>query len=457
MQVHTECRSIGWLSRCLMAVAILVAALAAGAPPAAASIQLGAYVRDAPGSGQVLDDYASLVGQKPAIVMWYRSLDRPLMYSSEIANLTARGQTPMVSLEPVDAGGADIPLSRIAAGEYDGYLREAATVAKGWNQRILIRFAYEMNLSPGAGIPWGGGQGAFAGNTAADYVAAWRHAVEIFRAEGAANAEWVWAPNIDDGGLPFSQYFPGDDWVDAVGLDGYNWGSAFASTGHSWLGVGETFASSYATLTQLSSKPVMITEIASAETGGDKARWIVRGFLDEIPRLFPRVSAVVWFNVQKEADWRVDSSAAALAAFRTVAASSLYGGPVPYQPLAAEPPPAPPKVENLNVTKHIRSASPPPQVQEKRPARAKRVRRRGTIRYRLARAARVRIRIERRGAPAQRLVLQRHGRAGRNVVRFSARTGGRKLGPGSYRVTIVTLANGRRSPEGRAGFRVLRR
>jgi hypothetical protein len=461
MQGPTECRGIGWLSRCLMAVAILVAALAS-APSAGASIQLGAYVRDAPGSGQVIDDYANLVGQKPAIVMWYRSLDRPLMYSSEMANLAAREQTPMVSLEPVDASGADIPLSRIAAGEYDGYLHQAAAVARSWNRRLLIRFAYEMNLSPGAGIPWGGGQGAFAGNAAGDYVAAWRHVVELFRADGAANVEWVWAPNIDDGGLPFSQYFPGDAWVDAVGLDGYNWGSAFASTGHSWLSVGDTFASSYATLTQLSSKPVMITEIGSAEVGGNKAAWIENGFLDEIPRLFPRVAAVVWFNVQKEADWRVDSSPAALAAFRAVASSSLYGGPVPYQPPVVKPPA--PVIENVGVTKRIRPASEPQQeaaksqkAKKQRRAAAKRGRRRGTIRFRLSRAAAVRIHIERRGSPARHLVLRRRGHAGRNVVRFSARTGGRRLIPGRYRVTVVALANGRRSQEGHAGFRVLRR
>lgn len=454
MQVPIPCR-VGRLSRCLVAVAAVVAALAGGTSAASASIQLGAYVRDAPGSGQVLDQYAGLVGQKPAIVMWYRSLDRPLMHSSEIANLAARGQTPMVSLEPVDANGNDIALSRIAAGEFDGYLHEAAAVAKGWNGRLLIRFAYEMNLSPGAGIPWGGGQGAFAGNTAADYVAAWRHAVEIFRADGAGNAEWVWAPNIDDGGIPFSQYFPGDAWVDAVGLDGYNWGSAFASTGHRWLSLRDTFASSYATLTQLSSKPVMITEVGSAEIGGDKAAWILRGFLDEIPRLFPRVTAAIWFNVQKEADWRVDSSPAALAAFRTVAASSLYGGPVPYQPFAE---PSSPLVENVNVTKRIAAASPPASQPGAKPrAKARRVKRRGTIRYRLSQPAKVRIRIQRRGSPGKRLTLRRHGHAGRNTVRFSARTAGHKLLPGRYRVSIVALANGRRSPEGRAGFRVLKR
>lgn len=448
MQVHTDCRGVGTLSRCLMAVAILFAALATSAPSAGASIQLGAYVRDAPGNGRVLDDYASLVGQKPAIVMWYRSLDRPLMYPNEIANLAARGQTPMVSLEPVDASGADIPLARIAAGEYDGYLHQAAAVARTWNSRLLIRFAYEMNLSPGAGIPWGGGQGAFAGNSAGDYVAAWRHVVELFRADGVANAEWVWAPNIDDGGIPFSQYFPGDVWVDAVGLDGYNWGSAFAATGHSWLSAADTFASSYATLIQLSSKPVMITEIGSAEIGGDKGAWILRGFLDEIPRLFPRVSAVVWFNVQKEADWRVDSSPAALAAFRTVAASSLYGGPVPYRP------PAEPAllVQNVNVTKRIAAA---PQAQRQRRAHARRVKRRGTIRYRLSRPAMVQIRIQRRGS-AKRLVLRRHGRASRNTVRFSARVAGGRLPPGRYRVTIAALASGRRSSEGHAGFRILK-
>lgn len=383
MKAPKPCR----LGRLAAAFAVLVAMLATGVSAASASIQLGAYVRDAPGNGQVLDDYASLVGGAPAIVMWYRSLDQPLMFSSEISNLAARGQTPMVSLEPVDSNGDDIPLSRIAAGEFDSYLHDAAGVAKSWNGRLLIRFAYEMNLSPGAGIPWGGGQGAFAGNGAADYVAAWRHVVEIFRADGAANVEWLWAPNIDDGGIPFAQYFPGDAWVDAVGLDGYNWGSAFASTGHSWLGLGDTFAGSYATLTQLSSKPVTITEVASAEVGGDKAAWIRKGFLDEIPRLFPRVAAVVWFNVRKEADWRVDSSPAALQAFREVVSSSLYGGPSPYRPYAE---PAIPVVENLTVTKQIRSATRPKPRRTKRSRAARRAARRGAIRFRLSEAAAVR-------------------------------------------------------------------
>lgn len=451
MKTSSGHRNLSRLAGVLLAAASFFGLATAGPIPAAsASIQLGAYVREAPGSAQVLDEYASLVGQRPAVVMWYRSLDAPLMYSSEMSNLASRGATPMVSLEPVDQNGKDIPLSQIAAGNYDTYLHKAATVAKSWNGRLLIRFAYEMNLSPGAGIPWGGGSGATAGNSAADYVAAWRHVVSIFRGDGVTNTEWVWAPNIDDGGIPFTQYFPGDSWVDDVGLDGYNWGSAFASTGHSWLSLGDTFASSYATLTQLSAKPVMITETASAEVGGDKATWIKKGFLNEIPQLFPRITAVVWFNVQKEADWRVNSSQASLEAFRTVAASSLYGGPVPYQPYAEEEAPV---VEEVQVTKKIHGKS------KRRTTRAKRSKapRRGTIRYRLSGRATVEIRIEQRGAARRHVAWRRKSSAGLNTVHFSTRIDGHRLTPGGYRVSVVALANGVKSAEKRAGFRVLGR
>lgn len=424
--------------------ALLICFAASSAATASASIQLGSYVRGAPGSGQTMDEYASLVGQRPGIVMWYRGFDQPLMYSSEIANLSARGSTPMVSLEPVDQAGTDIPLSQIAAGNYDDYIHKAAGVARAWGGRILIRFAYEMNLSPDAGIPWGGGSGAVAGNSAADYIAAWRHVVGIYRADGATNAEFVWAPNIDDGGIPFTQYFPGDEWVNEVGLDGYNWGSAFESTGHKWLSLGDTFASSYATLTQLSSKPVIFTETASAETGGDKAAWIRSGFLNELPQRFPRVTGVIWFDVQKESDWRVDSSQASLDAFREVAASSLYGGPVPYQPIAEATPPV---VEAVHVTKKIRT-------KPRHHARAVNARR-GTISYRVSQKSRVQIRIEQKGTNRH-VILRRISGKGRSTVHFSTKIAGHRLPPGGYRVSVSALANGKQSREKRAGFRVLK-
>ena len=65
----------------------------------------------------------------------------------------------------------------------------------------------------------------------------------------------------------------------------------------------------------------MIAETASTEVGGDKAAWITNSFASDLPGRLPRVRAVIWWDHVGETDWRVNSSAAALAAYRSVAAS----------------------------------------------------------------------------------------------------------------------------------------
>jgi hypothetical protein len=190
---------------------------------------------------------------------------------------------------------------------------------------------------------------------------------------------------------------------------------------------------------------VIFTETASAEIGGDKASWIRRGFLNEIPQLFPRVTGVIWFNVQKESDWRVDSSQASLEAFREIAASSLYGGPNPYQPFVEETPPV---VEEVHVTKRIPGGKP------RHHPRTRAVRR-GTISYRVSQKSKVEIRIEQKGHTKRHVTLRRTSGTGRSTVHFSTKIAGHRLTPGGYRVSVTAVANGKHSPQKRAGFRVL--
>ncbi len=288
-----------------------IAAFAVPASAAAAPIQLGAYTPGAPASASALSEYDSMVGRQPDIVMWYRDFPQPLLYSNEVANLRATGQTPMITWEPYEQS-----LSAIASGAYDSYLRESAQVAKNWGSTVMIRFAHEMN---GNWYPWGSGK-----TSPETFIAAWRHVVSIFRSEGATNVKWVWSPNVQEGAkYPISPYFPGDEWVDDIGLDGYNWGSI---PGESWRSMGEVFAASYSIVTQLSTKPVIITETSSSETGGEKAAWIRSGFMTTIPQSFPRVSAVVWFNKAQEDNWSIDSSQSSLEAYRAVVNCSIYGG-----------------------------------------------------------------------------------------------------------------------------------
>jgi hypothetical protein len=310
-------RSFRLLAVCAGICALAVPAAAAGARTAAPPIALGVSVSD-PGRSADLQSYVSSVGRRPAMVMWFQSFDEPLYYAGQLAAVHRLGAAPMVTWEPAH-GPAPVPLQSIAAGAEDAYLRRAAAAATRWHGPLFVRFAAEMNV---ASSPWGPGT---PGDTPADYVAAWRHVVSVFRQAGATNVRWVWSPNVDCGGrCPFAAYYPGDRWVDWVALDGYNYAAADDLP---WMSFAQIFGPSYDRLEALTRKPLLIAETSSGEAGGDKAAWIRQSFLQTIPARLPNVRAVVWWqHDDPEADWRVNSSAPALAAFRGVAASPRYAG-----------------------------------------------------------------------------------------------------------------------------------
>ncbi len=395
---------------------------------AAAPIKLGAYVPNAPEDAGALDAYTSMVGRKPEIVMKYSNVTDPLLRPGEIANLEARGVTPMVSwqLYKSEWSGPTISLAAIASGTYDASLRRAADLAKTLPFEVMIRFGHEMN---GDWYGWG--------SQPAAYVAAWRHIVSVFRRQGTSNVKWVWSPNVDQGSYPFARYFPGDAWVDYVALDGYNWGTSGTGVDR-WQTLSQVFSSSYETLTQMSAKPVMIAETSSSEIGGDKAAWIREGFLRTIPQKFPRVRAVIWFDRSMEQDWRVDSSPASLRAFRDVVSSSLYGGANP-----APPVPVQTKVRALRLT--------PSTTIRAKASRAKVV-------YRLSRRARVRIAVHKRGRgtanPARTVTIRHPRRSGR--IRLSTLVRGHRMHRGSYRVVARAIdRHGARSRPRQVRFRVV--
>jgi beta-mannanase len=277
-------------------------------------------------TGLALDAFAARAGAMPKIAMYYQDWNEgwstALLNPRFVAPIVARGAMPMITWEPdLDSGEPtnqpNYSPARIAAGAFDPYIRRAAREAAAYGQPFLLRFAHEMN---GSWYEWG----AIPGNSPADYVAMWRHVVSIFREEGATNVRWVWSPNVygSGGTEPFQAYYPGDEWVDFVSLDGYNW-SGLKPSG--WRSFAEVFESSYQAMTELTGKPLMISETASPETGGDKAAWI-REILTVLPTRMPRVRALIWFDRLKETDWRIDSSVASDLAFRELTAAPLFGG-----------------------------------------------------------------------------------------------------------------------------------
>lgn len=315
-----------WLS---FALVPMIALLISAARPQPTTIALGVYQPGAPADPAVFSQLQNTLGRMPAIVLWYQDWahgDASRFPTTAMNNAVRVGAMPLLTWEPWDwQGGPNQPafaLRQIANGAYDGYLHQWAHDAAAWNSPFYLRFAHEMN---GNWYPWAAGVN---GNTPGDYVAAWRHIVGIFRQEQATNVRWVWSANVEyAGSTPFASVYPGDTWVDWVALDGYNWGTSQPWSG--WQSFYDIFNASYRQLVSLTTRPLMISEVACADQGGDKARWINQAFVTDIPGKFPRIAAVVWFNERKEANWPFDSSARSLAAFRNVAASKQYQGKLP--------------------------------------------------------------------------------------------------------------------------------
>ncbi len=221
----------------------------------------------------------------------------------------AHHKIPLVTWEPHEH-----KLDDLVAGKHDATLRKRAQAAKALGAEIMLRWGHEMN---GNWYPWAGANNGGADGGAQKYVAAWRHVHDIFVEEGATNVVWVWCPLVTDvpsaGWNHWTNYYPGDEYVDWVGLDAYNWGTSSSCC------VWQSFSTLITRLYNdyAGKKPLIIPETASAELGGDKAAWI-DDMHARLKKNFTAIKAVVWFDINKETDWRVASSPKTLEAYKAM-------------------------------------------------------------------------------------------------------------------------------------------
>jgi hypothetical protein len=201
---------------------------------------------------------------------------------------------------------------------------------------LYIRLAHEMN---GNWISWSPVRN---GNTTAEFKQFWKYIVVTFRKQLKgpdpvnqpeldirSRVKWVYAPNGPHRtATPLSQIWPGDAYVDVLGFSQYNWGRSVSWS--SWRSLLATFKGPMKMLTALPSKrPIIAAETASAEEGGSKAAWIRDGFA-ALKTQHPRLIGVVWYDYKdpRGPDWRINSSATALKAYRRMVNDPFYQGPV---------------------------------------------------------------------------------------------------------------------------------
>lgn len=256
----------------------------------------------------------------PEMIVFYLQWPEPSKpYPSIVSSLDAiwkLGAVPCLTWEPMtvsDLGEKTVPYEDILSGQYDPYLIFMAREVKRWGKPLIIRFAQEMNISR---YHWGTSKEEFGPDSPQIYIKMFQYVVKFFKNQKVDPVLWAFCPNVDS--IPneawnaAKKYYPGDEYVDILGMDGYNWNineELAATRKQSWVSHGRSFEQIfhplYKELNSIhSSKPIIVFETASVSRIGDpkKSIWIQDAL--KVSKKWG-IKGIVWFQVKKEEDWRI--------------------------------------------------------------------------------------------------------------------------------------------------------
>jgi hypothetical protein len=266
-------------------------------------------------TGEAIAKLEAQTGTTFAIDHRYYNWDAPFSVQL-MRNTAAHGRIPFLAFQsslPAKAG-RKILYANIANGKEDASIDARADAAKAFGKPMFVSFDHEPNDRIGNN------------GTAEEYVAAWRHIVDVFRQRGATNVAFVYvqtAASFRSGSPLDDSLYPGDNYIDWVAADGYNF---FACPGKKagWTPFKQIFNAFY-TWGKAKGKPMMIAELGVSEDPNNpdrKADWYRQA--EQQVQQFPDIRAVVYYNgAPKCANW-VDSSTQALSGFEDFAKSSHF-------------------------------------------------------------------------------------------------------------------------------------
>jgi hypothetical protein len=223
----------------------------------------------------------------------------PMLPAGTLTKTAALGAQTVIEIQPVH-----LNMVQIAAGVGDSWLRDVfATGVEALGHPVTVSFGPEMN---GQWYPWG-----IAHNKPADFIAAWRHIHNLLSGTKAGQfLSWLWQPSA----IHFSTaspkpWWPGSQYVDEVGLDGY------------YVLPNDTFdvifAHTIRLVRSLTTRPILVGETAVGATTGRQVA--------DIKNLFAGIrtyhlKGLIWFNIAQDGgkyhqDWRLQDHPTALRAF----------------------------------------------------------------------------------------------------------------------------------------------
>lgn len=162
-----------------------------------------------------VQDFAAWFGRAPDQVIdfidWTMLEQRSVWLPRCWANA---GQKSVVFSMPMLPGGQGATLAQGASGKYDALFRDYAGILKNFGYGgASIRIGWEFN---GDWYPWA------ASKDPASWVAYWKRIVTVMRSVPGTSFKFDWCPAAGYTSFRAEEAYPGDEFVDFIGLDVYN-------------------------------------------------------------------------------------------------------------------------------------------------------------------------------------------------------------------------------------------
>lgn len=280
---------------------------------------LGAFPGASPADPQQINPFERWLGTRFGVVVLYVNADVPVSVRNSFLEGMTRvwqtGHVPIVTWLPYIGDEDTTPATitrQVRDGEYDDVIDWWTDALSAWlwaddavtggPRRLYFRPFPEMN---GDWLPWS----VLESGDETAFIDAWRYVHELLMDEigSADRIQWLWNPNATEhGAVPTEACYPGDAYVDWIGIDGYNWGDVRAASG--WQSPAEVFEPMRSRLVEIADKPLSIPEFGT--TSRKDGEWNVAAKRDWIREVFAYletndVRMHCWFNIDKETDWAV--------------------------------------------------------------------------------------------------------------------------------------------------------
>ena len=204
-----------------------------------------------------------------------------------------RGRKLLITIEPWSWNEdwrltSDQLRAKVMAGEYDGNIKAISKIVATLKSPVIIRWGQEMEDKTGR-FSWSNWP-------AKDYIAAYRRVADQFRKD-RPDVQIMWSPKGEDG---LDKYYPGDNYVDLVGLSVFG----FQPFDQRAFGGPRTFAEAlqpgYDRVKQFQ-KPVWVAELGYEGDAQYMQPWI--NTVTAKNQSFPSLQEVVYFNDREVQAW----------------------------------------------------------------------------------------------------------------------------------------------------------